>query len=80
MLPSQLPDLSDRLRRPRHNQPITDGLRTARLEVVAMETRRPVCMVADGRVMDYSNGMEGEEGKGEGEGEEDVEQERGREV
>lgn len=24
-----------------------------------MVTRRPVCMVADGRVMDYSNGMEG---------------------
>lgn len=28
-----------------------------------MVTTRPVCMVADGRVMDYSNGMErGKEG------------------
>lgn len=30
-----------------------------------MATRRPVCMVADGRVMDYSNGMEGREERGE---------------
>lgn len=29
-----------------------------------MVTRRPVCMVADGRVMDYSNGMEGRGKKG----------------
>lgn len=59
-LPSQLPHLPDRLRLPRPCQPIGEGLRTAGLEVVAMVTRRPVCMVADGRVMDYSNGMEGE--------------------
>lgn len=58
-LPSQLPHLPDRLRLPWPCQPIRVGLRTAGPEVVAMVTRRPVCMVADGRVMDYSNGMEG---------------------
>lgn len=38
-----------------------------------MVTRRPVCMVADGRVMDYCNGMEGER-----EGGRKIEKEEGR--
>jgi len=63
-VPNQLPHLPDRLRLPRSCQPIGVGLRTAGPEVVAMVTRRPVCMVADGRVMDYSNGMEGGKERG----------------
>lgn len=63
-LPSQLPHLPDRLRLPGSCQPIGEGLRTAGPEVVAVATRRPVCMVADGGVMDYSNGMEGGKERG----------------
>lgn len=42
----------------------SEWLHIAGLEVVAMVTRGPVCMAADGRVMDYSNGMEREGGEG----------------